>query len=310
MVDLNYPVGAIEAGGTKFVCSYGVNWHDIVKNKITIQTSEDPNETIGKVVKWFYDQELKINNKINFLGLACFGPICLNDKSEKYGYITSTPKVNWNNYNIVGELKKYFPEINIGFDTDVNGAALGESYFGAAKNISNFVYITIGTGIGAGAIVNGKLLHGLMHPEMGHMRLNRIDSDNFPGSCQFHHDCWEGLCSGVAMMKRAGKSAELLPADHEAWIYEAEYTAQAIVNMIYVLSPQKIILGGSVSQGGQLGQKCFFEKIHLNVSRYLNGYIQLPEMELPDISNFIVSPGLGSDAGIVGAFLLGAMKNE
>lgn len=307
MIKINGPIGAIEAGGTKFVCAFGSSLEDIKcsDNRIELPTGDNPHEKLVEVIQWFKNKEIEHGQSLKSIGIASFGPICLDRSSPQYGYITSTPKPNWSNFNIVGTVRSAFPGIPIGFDTDVNGAALGEWQWGAAQGLENFVYITIGTGIGAGGMINGRLLHGLMHPEMGHMRLRRIDGDSFPGVCAFHRDCWEGLCSGLAMRDRAGEPAEMLSANHEAWNFEIDYTAQAIVNIICALSPQRIILGGSVCKGGALGRDSFLNKVRGQIRVYLNNYIQSPCIVCPDVVNFIVSPALEDHAGIAGALLLG-----
>jgi len=307
MVMSEGPIGAIEAGGTKFICAFGSSLDDILtdNNRISIPTGTDPDRTLADVIAWFRQQETRHSVKMRAIGLACFGPVCLDVSSPEYGHITTTPKPNWSGFDIVGTLENAFPGLPVGFDTDVNGAALGEWQWGAAQGLDNFVYITIGTGIGAGAMVNGKLLHGMMHPEMGHMHLHRIDGDLFAGACEFHRDCWEGLCSGVAILQRTGKTAEALLPDHEAWGLEARYIAQAITNMIYILSPQKIIIGGSIMKGGQLGRDILFHNIQTNVLSDINSYLNIKILDRDSITYFITPPGLAHNSGIAGALLLG-----
>jgi fructokinase len=233
------------------------------------------------------------------LGIASFGPVDPNPSSSTFGYITSTPKLAWANYNILGAIKNAF-NIPVGFDTDVNGAAMGEYRWGAAQNLHTFIYMTIGTGIGAGGMVDGKMIHGLMHPEMGHMFIpHDKEKDPFPGVCPFHGDCFEGLATGLSMMKRWNvKSAIDIPSDHPAWDIESDYIAAALANCIMVLSPQKIIVGGGVMK-----QKCLLPKVHPKVIALLNGYIQQKTI-LEDIANYIVLPGLGANSGICGAIAL------
>ena len=181
----------------------------------------------------------------------------------------------------------------------MNGAALGEWRWGAAQELETFIYMTIGTGIGGGGMVNGKLIHGLLHPEMGHMRIpHDLERDPFPGNCPYHQDCLEGLANGPAIEKRWGARAETLPSDHPAWELEAEYLALAVVNLIVTLSPQRIILGGGVMQQNQL-----FPLIRDRVSTLLNHYVQCPEI-LEDIERYILPPGLGKQAGVLGAIAL------
>lgn len=296
----NLLVGAIEAGGTKFVCAVGAGPHDLVR--ATFPTGNDPEQVLSAVTCWLTDQQRQ-RGTLRAIGVASFGPLDLSSDSPTYGHITSTPKPGWRNTDIVGPLRRAFPGIPVGFDTDVNGAALGEYRWGNGVGLTDFVYITIGTGIGAGAMVGGQLLHGLVHPEMGHMLLPRVPEDTFAGVCPYHGACWEGLCSGPALLKRTGMPAEQLPPDHEAWELETQYIAYALANLVCALSPQRIILGGSVRKAGQLGQERFFQMIRGKVQAALNGYIVSPALA-EGIDRFIVPPLLGDDAGICGAVAL------
>ncbi len=283
-------IAAIEAGGTKFVCGIG-DEHGTIFERTVVKTTT-PEETMKEVVAFF--------KKHNFekMAVGCFGPIDVNEKSETYGYITSTPKKAWINYNIMGELKKHF-DVPMAFNTDVNCAALGELVLGAAKNLDSCVYMTVGTGIGAGAVINNELVSGMLHPEMGHMIIQRREDDNFEGTCIYHKDCFEGLACGKAIDYRWDAPAYTLPEDHPAWDLEAYYLAQGIVNLILVLSPQKIILGGGVPQ-----QKHLFPKIHRYVKQFLNGYIQTKELD--NIEDYIVYASFGNDAGLKGTLVLGS----
>ena len=170
--------------------------------------------------------------------------------------------------------------------------------------MSDFVYITLGTGIGAGAMVGGELLHGLVHPEMGHMLIPRAPGDDFPGICPYHGGCWEGLCSGPAIHRRTGMPAEDLPPDHPAWDLVIRSIAEAIANITCVLSPQRVILGGGVAKGGRLGRDRFFQQVREKLREALNGYIAVPALG-PDIDRYLVPPLLGDDAGVCGAMALG-----
>ncbi len=299
----NVLVGAIEAGGTKFVCAVGSGPGAGVRARIELPTTDDPSHVLARVTAWFEDQQ-KTLGKLDALGIASFGPVDLNVASRTYGFITSTPKPGWRDTNIVGALRRVCPGVPIGFDTDVNGAGLGEFSWGHARGLEDFVYITIGTGIGAGGMSGGRLLHGLVHPEMGHIRLARQPGDDFAGVCQYHGACWEGLCSGPAMLQRTGIPAECLPLDHPAWRLETGYIAQAIGNIICVLSPRRIIVGGSVRKGGLLGEARFFEWVRQDVLASLRGYIVSPALET-NIDDYIVPPLLGDDAGVCGAIALG-----
>ncbi|WP_406686107.1 ROK family protein [Rossellomorea vietnamensis] len=279
-------IGAIEAGGTKFVCGIGNETGDILE-RITIPTTT-PEETLKQVVEFFDGK------KIERLGVGSFGPINLDQESRGYGSITSTPKPHWSHFNLIGELKKHFP-IPIAFDTDVNAAALGESVWGAAKGLDSCLYITVGTGIGVGALTEGKLVHGLTHPEMGHIMVRRHLDDTYAGGCPYHGDCLEGLASGPAIEARWGKKAADLVDNPQVWETEAYYLAQAIANYILILSPKKVILGGGV-----MNQMHLFPLIREQVVTILAGYVHHKQI-LEEIETYIVPPGLGNNAGLVGA---------
>lgn len=288
--------GGVEAGGTKFVCVVGNGPEDIrLEERFSTTT---PHETIEKMVKFFSHAEKELGERIQAFGVASFGPVDLDQTSETYGFITSTPKPGWKNADLIGPLRKKFGK-PVYFDTDVNGAAIGERVWGAGKGLKQFIYITIGTGIGGGAIVEGKPLHGLIHPEMGHMLLpHDWIRDPFEGHCPFHGDCFEGMASGPAMKSRWGVSADTLPVNHPAWDLEAEIIASALQNLICVLSPERIILGGGVMQQPQL-----FPLIQNKVKEKLNNYVQSPAI-LDNIASFIVPPGLGTKSGMLGAIAM------
>ncbi|SHH28412.1 ROK family protein [Clostridium grantii] len=283
---------AIEAGGTKFVCAIGNEKGEVLEKESYPTTT--PEETMAKVIEFFKDKEFVA------MGVGSFGPIDPDKKSQTYGSITSTPKVGWSNYNIIKELNKHF-NVPKAFDTDVNGAALGELTWGTAKGLQSCLYITVGTGIGAGAVVENNLVHGLLHPEMGHIFVRRHKEDTYEGKCPFHKDCLEGLAAGPAIEARWGVKGHEIPSDHQGWDFEAYYLAQALVNYILILSPQKIIMGGGVMQ-----QKHIFPKIREYVVELLNGYVQKNEI-LKNIDEYIVYPELGQSAGTCGAIAL-AMK--
>ncbi len=281
--------GSIEAGGTKFVCGIGTENGEILE-KITIPTTT-PDETLSQVVEFF---ETK---KIEALGIGSFGPVDLNPESSTYGFITSTPKKYWNNAEIVGKMKKHF-DVLIGFDTDVNAAALGEMEWGAAQGLDSCLYMTVGTGIGVGAISEGRIVHGMLHPEMGHILVRRHEEDPFEGKCPYHGDCLEGLAAGPAIEARWGQEGIELTERVEVWELEAFYIAQALVNYILVLSPKRLVLGGGVMKQAHL-----FPLIREKVVKLLNGYIQ-HENILEKIDEYIVPPGLGDHAGLCGGIAL------
>ncbi len=286
--------GGIEAGGTKFVCAVG-NDDGKILEQIRIRT-ETPDKTLEQVMSFF--KPFVHSNDLKSIGLGSFGPIDLDVHSPTYGYITSTTKTNWQNTNIVGILESNL-NASVVFDTDVNTAALGESIWGASKNVDPSLYLTIGTGIGGGYIKDGKPLVGLVNPEMGHIRiLHNLGNDPFPGICPYHGDCFEGLASGPAINHRIGQTAETIDNNHQVWDLEADYIGQAVSNLILILSPKIIILGGGVMQKSFL-----FKKIRSKVQEILNQYVQHRDI-LENIDNYIVPPLLGNDAGVLGAIAL------
>lgn len=279
-------LGAIEAGGTKFVCGIG-NEDGTIIERISFPTTT-PEETMGQVLDYFSTKNVEA------IGLGAFGPIDPVLGSPTYGYITTTPKPHWGQYNLVGTVAEHF-NVPIGFDTDVNGAALGEYKWGAAQGLDSCLYITVGTGIGAGAVVGGKLVHGLSHPEMGHILVRRHPEDTYEGFCPYHGDCLEGLAAGPAIGKRWGVPAGELPIDHPAWEMEAHYLAHALMNYVLILSPQKIVMGGGVMKQSQL-----FPLIRTKLQELLQGYVQHPALN-KDIESYVVPPQLGDNAGLTGA---------
>ncbi len=286
-------IAAIEAGGTKFVCGIVSETGEVLE-RVSFATRE-PKTTMDEVVNYFKSK------KFDAIGLGCFGPIEPNKMSKKYGYITSTPKVKWQNYNIVGRLQEDF-SCPIGFDTDVNGAALGELMHGAAKGLSSCVYITVGTGIGAGAVVEKNMVNGLLHPEMGHIYVRRHPKDDYVGTCPFHKDCLEGLAAGPAIENRFKQKAYELDENHEAWEIESYYLAQALMNYILILSPEKIVMGGGVMK-----QKQLFPLIRKQLKELLNGYIDKEELISDE---YIVYPKLADNAGLVGCAMIGKQEFE
>ncbi|NOY97708.1 MAG: ROK family protein [Chloroflexi bacterium] len=285
----------IEAGGTKFVVAVGTGPDDLRAE--TRFPTTTPEETLARTVAFLQEQEQALG-PLAAIGAAAFGPLDPDPASPAYGRITTTPKPGWAQTDFVGALRQHF-DVPVGFDTDVNGAALGEQRWGAAQGLDTFIYLTIGTGIGGGGLVNGKLMHGLLHPEMGHIRIpHDRQADPFPGTCPFHGDCLEGLASGPAIEARWGQRAETLPSDHPAWELEAHYLALGLATFICTLSPQRIILGGGVMAQAQL-----FPKIQRGVQTLLNNYVQVPEI-LQGIDTYIVPPALGNRAGVLGAMAL------
>ncbi len=287
--------GGVEAGGTKFVCAVGSGPEDIREE--TRFPTTTPEETLGKAIAFFREMVAQ-GTELEAIGIGSFGPVDPNPDSPTWGYITTTPKPNWANTEVAGAIGRAL-EAPVGFDTDVNAAALGEYRWGAARGLSSFIYLTVGTGIGGGGMVEGKLLHGLMHPEMGHLRIPHDRSaDPFPGNCPFHGDCLEGLAAGPAIEARWGRRGETLPEEHPAWPLEARYLAHGLVNFILTLAPQRIVIGGGV-----MSQPHLFELVRAEVQSLLNGYVQAPEI-IDEIDAYIVPPGLGHRSGVLGAMAL------
>ena len=282
-------VGALEAGGTKMVCAVGNEKGEIL-DRVSIPT-ETPELTMPKLLAYFQDKE------ICALGIGCFGPVDLDRASKTYGYITTTSKLAWKYYDICGYFKKHL-HVPIGFDTDVNGSMLGEATWGCAKGLDTAVYITIGTGVGIGVLAGGKLLHGMQHPEGGHILIPRRKDDPYTGKCPYHGTCLEGLAAGPAIEERWGKKAVELSDHPEVWELEAHYLAYAITNYILLLSPQKIILGGGV-----LHQEQLMPLVRKKVKEMLGGYVETKE--LSDMDRYLVLPSLNDDQGILGALKLG-----
>ncbi len=292
--------GAVEAGGTKFVCSILAD-PDHYFEEVRFPTTT-PQETLERTVAFFREQQKTY--ALEAIGVSCFGPVDLNQESPTYGYITTTPKPNWQYTEVAGVLQR---ELNlpIGFDTDVNGAALAEYTWGNSKKASSLVYYTVGTGVGAGVIINGMPVHGLVHPEAGHILIRQdYEIDPYPGHCPYHSNCLEGLCCGPAIQDRLGIPAQNLPQDHPFWKVLANYLAQACVAQVCQISPEKIVLGGGVMEQLQL-----FPMIRAEVVRLLNGYIQHP-MILNNIDEYITPPVLGNRAGACGAMALAKLKLE
>lgn len=295
-------IGAIEAGGTKFVCGLlDADSQDCAKPTIIAKQSiptTSPGTTLAAAMDFLVSacEEQKVV-KLDSIGIGSFGPVDLKTSSPTWGYITATPKPGWRDTEVAG----YFRDklgVPVAFDTDVNAAAYGEYLWGAAKGIKDFVYMTVGTGIGGGVFSNGSLVHGLQHPELGHIKVQREISDAYPGCCPYHGDCLEGMASGPAIGKRWGRKAEELGTDHEAWELEARYLAKAFAAYSFVLSPERILLGGGVGLRPGLA-----ERVSVLLGEELGGYI--PALADPaKLASFVVRPQLGSDAGLIGSAAL------
>jgi fructokinase len=287
----------MEGGGTKFVCAVGTSPKNIIEEYRFPTTT--PDETLGRAITFFKKFDLTA------IGLAPFGPVDLNPLSPTYGSIMNTPKFGWANTDVIGPFRTEF-NIPTFIELDVNAAVLGE-YFWIPENrrFDSLVYYTIGTGIGAGIIINKKLVHGQTHPEAGHLQIpHNRKADPFPGICPFHGDCFEGLASGPALAKRWRKPSDLLPNSHPAWVLEAFYISHALVNTIVLLSPQRIVLGGGV-----MGRQLLFPLIRQKVQHILNSYILSPALA-NSMEEFIVPPALGNLSGILGAVALAKIMSS
>ena len=287
--------GGIESGGTKFMCIVGSSPDHIVNEKRIPTTT--PEETIRKVIEFF--NPYTTTRELSAVGIGSFGPLDLNRDSGTYGYITTTPKLGWQNIDLRGLIQREL-NVPVAFDTDVNAAAYGEQFWNRENQLLDpFLYLTVGTGIGVGVIINNRPLHGLIHAEAGHSSIpHDWQRDPFPGVCPYHGDCFEGLASGPSLNKRWGQKPETLPDDHSAWDLEAEYIARAIVNLIYSYSPKKIVFGGGVSQHSGLVQN-----VRTKIQKFNNGYVH-SNMLLEKIDEYIHLPLLGHRSGSLGAMAM------
>ena len=281
--------GGVEAGGTKFVCAVGTGPHDIAE-RVRIPTTQ-PEETLAAVGEYFAAR------RVDAVGIATFGPVELRRSEPRYGRITSTPKPGWEGADLVGAVREV-ADVPISIDTDVNGAALAEARWGAGVGLDTVLYVTVGTGIGGGAVIGGQTLQGLIHPEMGHVSVDRMEGDRFEGVCPFHGDCLEGMASGTAMEARWGRPADELGAVLvEALEIETHYLAAGFRQFVYTLAPDVIVMGGGVAQLAEL-----HPRVNARLVEMMSGYAVQSEHR----SDFVVAPGLGEDSGIAGALALAA----
>jgi fructokinase len=277
-------VGGLETGGSKVVCVIGTGPDDIRADACFPTTS--PTETLGRAVEFF-----RGHPPLAALGIASFGPLDLDPASSTAGFITATPKPGWSRVDVAGPFRRALG-IPVTIDTDVNSAALAEWRWGVGVGCDPVVYVTVGTGIGGGAIVAGRCLHGSTHPEMGHMRVPRDPADPFPGACPFHGDCLEGLASGAAIRARRGLPGEALTVDDPLWALEARYLALGVANIVTMLAPRRIIVGGGVMR-----QPSLLGRVREEVGALLAGYVEMPD-------GLLVPPALGDRAGVLGALAL------
>lgn len=293
--------GALDAGGTKFICAVG-NENGQVLDQVVITTST-PDETMPKVIEYFktkIDPSLPDDEKIQALGISCFGPVDVREGSKTYGNILNTPKIAWRDFPMLKTLKDALGDIPMGFDLNVNCALLGEATWGSAKGLLDAVYLKIGMGVGMGAISGGKPVHGMLHPEAGHLIMSRVPGDDYKGHCPSHGACFEGMAGGLAIEERWGKPAKELGDRPEVWELEAKYIAQAITDILLTLSPQKIILGGGIMNQSQL-----LPLVRKYVLECVNDYIDTKELR--NINSFIAPAALNGNQGVMGAIQLASI---
>ncbi|MBP3700959.1 MAG: ROK family protein [Lachnospiraceae bacterium] len=281
-------LGGLEARGSKMICAVGTEDGTLLDQ--TVIPTRGPKETMEDVIAYFRDKEIEA------LGIASFGPVDVHKNSDTYGHILDTPKEAWQHYNLLGTIRDAL-QVPVELETDMNGACLGEMTFGCAKGLDSVVYVSIGTGIGAGIAVNGQLLHGMIHPEAGHMLLRRHPRDGYEGICPFHATCFEGLASGPAIAERWGRPAEELHNNATVWEMESHYIAQAMVNLILIMSPRVIILGGGVMK-----HEALFPMIRKRVKKILNEYLNTDELQ--DLDQYIVPASLKGNQGVLGCIEL------
>jgi fructokinase len=293
-------VGAIEAGGTKVLCVVGTGPDD-VRAEARMPTTT-PAATLAAVIAFFAQQAARA--PLAALGVASFGPLDLHPRSPTFGFVTTTPKPGWGGVDLVGILRRGLG-LPVVIDTDVNAAALAEQHWGAGRGLSSLVYVTVGTGIGGGVVVDGQPLHGLVHPEMGHIRVPHDRArDPFEGICPVHGDCWEGLATAPALAARWGRAPESLPDNHPAWALQAHYLALGLANTLLTLSPERIVLGGGVMARAQL-----YPRVRAEVSELLGGYLVSPALT-DDLAGYVVPPALADRAGVLGALLLARRRAD
>jgi fructokinase len=284
-------IGGIEAGGTRWTCAIGRGDGEVERAESFPTTT--PDETIGRAIEFFAAVP-----DLEAVGVGAFGPVEVNSASPRWGTITTTPKPGWRNTDVVGPLAEALG-VPIALDTDVNAAAVGEWRHGSARGLDTFVYLTVGTGIGGGVFTNGRPVHGLLHPEVGHVLVpHDRKRDPFPGCCPFHGDCLEGLASGTALRERWGRPGEEL-TDPEAWKLEAEYLALGLMNVVLVVAAERIVVGGGV--GGAPG---LLPRVRTRLRDLLAGYVEAPQLGPAGIDDYLVAPGLGPRSGVIGAIEL------
>jgi fructokinase len=291
-------LGGIELGGTKCVCLVGTGPRDI-RAQTEVPTGSDAAATLGRIAGTMRSMQ-SVHGPIGALGVASFGPVNLSRASPRYGFITTTSKPGWSHTDVLGPLAR-MAGVAVGFDTDVNGAALAERRWGAARGLSDFAYITVGTGVGVGLIVGGRTVYGCNHTELGHVRVVRAPGDAWPGVCRFHGDCVEGLAAGPAIGARAGVPAAEVPPGSPVWDLAAHALAQLLHMLVLTTAPQRILIGGGVAER----RPDLLVQIRRRLRESLNGYLELDEVDSA-IDRYVVAPGLGALAGPLGALALAA----
>jgi len=291
-------LGGVELGGTKCVCLLGTGPRDI-RARASVPTGRDSGTTLCRIEEILRDWQTS-HGPITALGVASFGPVDLARRSPTYGCITSTAKPGWRNTNVAGRLQQSL-NVPLGFDTDVNGAALAEGRWGATKDMVDFAYVTVGTGVGVGLVVNGRLACGFGHPELGHIRITRKAGDHWEGSCEFHGDCVEGLASGTAIAARTGVAGYDIPPDSPVWDLVAHALAQLLHTLVLATAPRRILIGGGVADG----RPELLRRVRCMLVESLNGYLNLDELT-DGMDRYVIPPGLGSLAGPLGALALAA----
>lgn len=289
---------AIEAGGTKVVCSVGSSPEELTQVTPVVIATGAPTTTMAEVAAWLRAAEA--DHHVDAVGIASFGPVDLVAQAIS----ASTPKLAWRGFSWAQAIAEVLGEVPVGVETDTNAACLAEATMGACRGEGVVAYLTVGTGIGGGLVLDGRPLHGLVHPEFGHLRIPRQPEDHFAGSCPIHGDCFEGLAAGPAIEARWGIKGEQLEPGHPAWALEARYLAQGIVDVIAIASPHRVIVGGGVA-----GVPGLLERVREEVVRLLAGYLPHPSFG-PNIGHYLVPPGLGDRSGIIGAWLVGRAAME
>lgn len=285
----------VELGGTKCICVLGTGPED-VRAEVRLPTLQ-PDVTLAAIAEVLSEWR-RLEGGYDALGIASFGPLDLRHGSPTYGHVTASAKPGWRNIDIVGALTAGY-RVPVGFDTDVNGAALAEGRWGAARGLHSFAYVTVGTGVGVGLVVDGRLVHGCNHTELGHVRVARMAGDEWPGICSYHGDCVEGIASGPAIAARTGHPASELDAGDPAWEAVAHALGQLFHTIFFTTSPQRILLGGGVGYG----RPELLARIREQMMSSIRGFVDLPDL-VGRLDDFLVSPGLAERAGPLGALVL------